>query len=78
LWPSNQTKYQLRICETRKCSMHFWIKTDFSDPQGLGKRGPVFKYPECLIMFISILSVKLKIKSLQIHKMDVKYWLVIA
>ena len=54
-------------------------ETDFPDPPRLGERGPVFKYPEWLIMFIAILSVKLKVKSyLQIHKMAVKYWPVIA
>ena len=35
--------------------------------------------PEWLIMFIAILSVKLKIKTyVQIHKMAVKYWDFIA
>ena len=67
------------IRETRNDFRSFLDETDFPDPQRLGERGPVFKYPEWLIMFIAILSVKLKIKSyVQIHKMAVKYWSVIA
>ena len=67
------------IRETRNDFRSFLDETDFPDPQSLGERGPVFKYPEWLIMFIAILSVKLKIKSyVQIHKMAVKYWSVIA
>ena len=67
------------IRETRNDFRAFLDETDFPDPQRLGERGPVFKHPEWLIMFIAILSVKLKIKSyVQIHKMAVKYWSVIA
>jgi hypothetical protein len=67
------------ISETRKQFRAFLDETDFPDPQRLGERGPVFKYPEWLIMFIAILSVKLKVKSyVQIHKMAVNYWPVIA
>jgi hypothetical protein len=44
-----------------------------------GEHGPTFKYPEWLIMFIAILSVKLKVKTyIQIHKMALKYWDIIA
>jgi len=67
------------IRETRDDFRDFLDETDFPDPERLGERGPVFKYPEWLIMFIAILSVKLKIKTyVQIHKMAVKYWDVIA
>jgi len=60
------------IRETRKEFRAFLDETDFPDPQRFGERGPVFKYPEWLIMFIAILSVKLKVKSyVQIHKMAV-------
>ena len=63
------------IRETRKALKDFLDETNFPDPERLGERGPVFKYPEWLIMFIAILSVKLKIKTyVQIHKMAVKYW----
>jgi hypothetical protein len=34
----------------------FLDETDFPDLQRLAERGPVFKYPEWLIMFIAILS----------------------
>ena len=67
------------IIETRNDFRAFLDETDFPDPERLGERGPVFKYPEWLIMFIAILSVKLKIKTyVQIHKTAVKYWDVIA
>lgn len=55
------------IRETRDDFRAFLDETDFPDPERLGERGPVFK------------SVKLKIKTyIQIHKMAVKYWDVIA
>jgi hypothetical protein len=63
------------IRETRKVFRDFLDETNFPDPERLGERGPVFKYPEWWIMFIAILSVKLKIKTyVQIHKMAVRYW----
>ena len=67
------------IRETRKEFRAFLDETDFPDPQRLGERGPKFTYPEWLIMFIAILSVKLKIKAyVQIHKMALQYWDIIA
>ena len=67
------------IRETRNDFRAFLDETNFPDPERLGERGPKFRYPEWLIMFIAILSVKLKIKSyVQIHKMAVKYWHIIA
>ena len=67
------------IRETRNDFRAFLDETDFPDPERLGERGPAFTYPEWLIMFIAILSVKLKIKAyVQIHKMAVKYWEIIA
>lgn len=67
------------ISETRDNFRAFLDETNFPDPERLGERGPKFIYPEWLIMFIAILSVKLKIKTyIQIHKMAVKYWSVIA
>ena len=63
------------ILETRNDFRAFLDETNFPDPQRLGERGPAFTYPEWLIMFIAILSVKLKIKTyVQIHKMAVAYW----
>ncbi len=67
------------ISETRDDFRAFLDETDFPDPERLGERGPKFRYPEWLIMFIAILSVKLKIKTyVQIHKMALQYWQVIA
>jgi hypothetical protein len=67
------------ISETRDDFRAFLEETDFPDPERIGERGPVFKYPEWLIMFIAVLAVKLKVKTyVQIHQMAVKYWEVIA
>ena len=67
------------IRETRNDFRDFLDETDFPDPERLGERGPKFTYPEWLIMFIAVLSVKLKIKTyVQIHKAVIKYWEVIA
>lgn len=78
------------IKKTRKVSQN-WIEqwrdyfrkflneTDFPDPDRVGTRGPKFFYPEWLIMFIAVLSVKMKIKTyVQIHKMAIEYWDLIA
>ncbi len=63
------------IEQNRLLFREFLDETDFPDPQRLGERGPKFQYPEWLIMFIAILSVKLKVKNyVQIHRMAVQYW----
>jgi len=67
------------ICETRDDFKAFLEETNFPAPERIGERGPTFTYPEWLIMFIAILSVKMKIKTyVQIHKMAVRYWDLIA
>ena len=67
------------ILETRELFRDFLNETDFPDPDRLGERGPKFKYPEWLIMFIAVMSVKLKLKTyVQIHKMAIQYWDIIA
>ena len=78
--PRKANKISTRwIRETREAFREFLDETDFPDPERMGERGPKFTYPEWLIMFIAILSVKLKVKSyVQIHKMAVKYWDIIA
>ena len=78
--PRKAAKISTRwIRENRDAFRDFLDETNFPDPERLGERGPKFKYPEWLIMFIAILSVKLKVKSyVRIHKMAVKYWDVIA
>ena len=54
----------------------FLTETNFPDPKREeGSRGPEFWYPEWIIMFIAILSVKAKTKSyVAIHKMAMAYW----
>jgi len=78
--PRKANKISTRwVRETREAFRDFLDETNFPDPERMGERGPTFKYPEWLIMFIAILSVKLKVKSyVQIHKMAVKYWDIIA
>ncbi len=78
--PRKANKISTRwIRETREAFRDFLDETNFPDPERLGERGPKFTYPEWLIMFIAILSVKLKVKSyVQIHKMALKYWDIIA
>lgn len=67
------------ISQTRKDFRSFLKETRFPNPVRLGKRGPEFEYPEWLIMFIAILSVKCKLKSyLAIHRMAQEYWEIIA
>jgi len=62
------------IRETRKIFIRFLEETGFPDPERLGERGPVFRYPEWLIMFISVIPVKLKISMyIGIHKMTLQY-----
>jgi hypothetical protein len=63
------------IEKNRLLFREFLDATDFPDPERLGERGPKFQYPEWLIMFIAILSVKLKVKTyVQIHRMAMEYW----
>lgn len=53
--------------------------TDFPHPSRNGMRGTEFSYPEWLIMFIAVLSVKCKVKSyLGIHRMTLQYWDLLA
>ncbi len=63
------------IEQTREFFRDFLDETDFPNPDRTGERGPKFQYPEWLIMFIAVLSVKMKIKTyVQIHKMAIEYW----
>lgn len=62
------------IKQTRQYFRKFLDVTKFPDPEKMGSRGPAFEYPEWLIMFISILAVKCKVKSyVGIHRMSTKY-----
>ena len=51
------------IEQTREFLRDFIDETDFPDPDRTGERGPKFQYPEWLIMFIAVLSVKMKIET---------------
>lgn len=67
------------IRQTRKDFRSFLKETKFPNPVRLGQRGPEFAYPEWLIMFIAILSVKCKLKNyLAIYRMVKEYWSLIA
>jgi len=49
--------------------------TKFPHPVRNGTRGSEFDYPEWLIMFIAVLSVKAKAKNyLAIHRLALRYW----
>jgi hypothetical protein len=48
--------------QTRGLFRDFLDKSDFPDPERTGKRGPKFRYPEWLIMFIVVLSVKMNLR----------------
>jgi len=63
------------IIKTRKYFIEFLKETGFPEPTRNGKRGSNFNYPEWLIMLISVVSVKMKLKNyLAIHRMTDEYW----
>lgn len=67
------------VREARDYFRKFLKVTKFPHPQRNGTRGSEFEYPEWLIMFIAVLSVKCKVKSyLKIHELSTTYWRIIA
>lgn len=67
------------IAQTRNYFLEFLRVTKFPHPERNGARGSKFSYPEWLIMFIAVLSVKCKVKSyVGIHRMSQQYWPQIA
>jgi hypothetical protein len=67
------------ITQTRNHFLKFLNVTQFPHPERNGLRGSKFAYPEWLVMFMAVLSVKCKVKSyLAIHRMSTKYWGTIA
>jgi hypothetical protein len=67
------------IRQARDYFREFLEETGFPDPVRNGSRGSEFSYPEWLIMFIAIMSVRCKIKTYQgIHRMALEYWEVIT
>jgi hypothetical protein len=67
------------IRQARDYFRGFLEETGFPSPIRNGSRGSEFSYPEWLIMFIAIMSVRCKIKTYQgIHRMALEYWEVIT
>lgn len=67
------------VRETRDYFKKFLKVTKFPHPVRNGTRGSKFDYPEWLIMFIAVLSVKAKAKNyLAIHRLALQYWSSIA
>jgi len=67
------------VKEARDYFKKFLKETKFPHPDRNGTRGSKFSYPEWLIMFIAVLSVKCKEKTyLGIHRLAVKHWDIIA
>ena len=63
------------IKKTKKYFLEFLKETNFPMPFRGGPRGTDYEYPEWIIMFISVMAVKLQIKTyLGIHKMSTEYW----
>lgn len=63
------------IKETRDYFLEFLKVTEFPHPARNGNRGSEFEYPEWIIMFIAILSVKCKVKTyVGIHRLATEYW----
>jgi len=63
------------VQEALRYFKEFLETTHFPHPTRNGSRGTEFSYPEWLIMFIAVLSVKCKVKSyLGIHRLALQYW----
>jgi hypothetical protein len=67
------------VREARDYFKKFLKVTKFPHPVRNGNRGSEFEYPEWMITFIAVLSVKCKVKSyLKIHELSMRYWDIIA
>lgn len=63
------------IRQTRDYFLEFLKVTEFPHPARNGNRGSEFDYPEWIVMFIAILSVKCKVKTyVGMHKLSTQYW----
>lgn len=63
------------VREARGHFKKFLKVTKFPHPVRNGTRGSEFDYPEWLIIFIAVLSVKAKARNyLAIHRLALKYW----
>lgn len=67
------------VKQSLKYFKEFLKATKFPEPERNGTRGSRFKYPEWLIMFVAVLSVKAKAENyLAIHRLAIQYWDIIA
>jgi hypothetical protein len=67
------------VREARDYFKQFLKVTKFPHPVRNGARGSEFDYPEWLVMFIAVLSVKAKVKTyLGIHRLAKEHWDIIA
>ncbi len=67
------------VRQARGYFREFLEETGFPHPVRNGARGSEFSYPEWLIMFIAVLSVRCKIKTYQgIHRLALQYWPIIT
>ena len=67
------------VKQTLREFREFLKLTRFPEPVRNGTRGSQFNYPEWLIMFIAVLSVKAKVKTyLGIHRLVVAHWSLIT
>lgn len=63
------------VKEARDYFLGFLHVTAFPHPVRNGLRGSRFTYPEWVIMFIAVLSVKCQVKTyLGIHRLALQYW----
>ena len=59
--------------------LDFLKETKFPEPERNGTRGSKFQYPEWMIMFVAVLSVKAKAKNyLAMHRLAAQYWNIIV
>jgi hypothetical protein len=67
------------VRQSLKYFKEFLKATKFPEPERNGTRGSRFLYPEWLIMFVAVLSVKAKAENYQaIHRLALQYWNIIA
>jgi hypothetical protein len=67
------------VKQARAYFQEFLRVTKFPHPVRNGTRGREFDYPEWLIMFIAVLSVKAHVKNyLAIHRLAVQHWDLLA
>jgi hypothetical protein len=67
------------VKQSRDYFKEFLKVTKFPHPVRNGTRGSEFDYPEWLIMFIAVLSVKARAKNyLAIHRLALQYWDIIT